>query len=62
VIVDCVPPCSLLFEEEWIDAIELVKLAKPSIPCREVFLLVMQMSIYTATLPGDRQPPVRRER
>jgi hypothetical protein len=61
-IVDCVPPCSLLFEEEWIDAIELVKLAKPSIPCREVFLLVMQMSIYTATLPGDRQPPVRRER
>lgn len=58
-VVDCVPTCSILFEEEWKDAIERVKLAKPRIPFREVFLLNMQIATHTATLHGNRRLPVR---
>lgn len=61
-VVDCVPTISLLFEDEWKDAIEQVRLAKPSIPFREVFLLDMQAATHTATFYGDRQPPARRKR
>lgn len=59
-VIDCVPTSSLLFEDEWNDAIEQVRLAKPHIPFREVFLLDMQMATHTATLYGDRQARTRR--
>lgn len=52
-IVNCVPNC-LILEDEWIDAIEQVKNAKPSIPFREVFLLDMLMS-HTTTLYGNHR-------
>jgi hypothetical protein len=61
-VVDCVPTSSLLFEDEWKEAIEQVKLAKPSIPFHEVFLLDMQMATHTATFHGDRQQTARRKR
>jgi len=60
-VVDCVPTCSLLLEDEWKDAIEQVSLARPSIPFREVFLLDMHMA-HTATLHGDRQRSPRHKR
>lgn len=52
-VVNCVPPCSLMLENEWNDAIEQVRLAMPGIPFREIFLLDMLMG-HSATLYGDR--------
>jgi hypothetical protein len=59
-VVNCIPTCSLLFEDEWNDAVEQVRNAKPIIPFREIFLLDMLMS-HTTTLYGDRRgSPQRR--
>lgn len=52
-IVNCIPN-GLIFEDEWTDAIEQVRKARPRVEFREVFLLDMQGS-HTATLYGDRQ-------
>jgi hypothetical protein len=53
-VMNCIPTCSLLLEDEWEDAVRQVKNAKPSIPFIEVFLLNMLMS-QTRTLFGDGQ-------
>jgi hypothetical protein len=52
-IVNCIPNC-MMFEDEWIDAVEQVRKAGPTVAFREVFLLDMLMA-HTATLYGDRQ-------
>ena len=52
-VVNCVPPCGWMDENEWKNVIEQVRLAKLNIPFREVFLVDRFMS-YTATLHGDR--------
>lgn len=55
-IVNCLPSCSILLEDEWRIAVEQVSNAKPRIPFREVFLLDMLMS-HTTTLYGDKKLP-----
>lgn len=52
-IVNCIPNC-LILEDEWRDAVDQIRRARPSIPFREVFLLDMVMS-HTTTLYGDRK-------
>ncbi len=52
-IVNCIPNC-LILEDEWIDAVEQVRKATPSVEFREVFLMDMLMS-HTTTLYGNQQ-------
>jgi hypothetical protein len=53
-VVNCVPPCGWMDENEWKNATEQVRIANLSIPFREVFLVDMLTS-NTATLYGDRR-------
>jgi hypothetical protein len=52
-IVNCIPNCPILFEDEWADAVEQVRRAGP-VAFREVFLLNMLLS-HATTLYGDRK-------
>jgi hypothetical protein len=59
-VVNCVPACSLLLDDEWRAAIDQVRTAMPTIPFREVFLLDMLRS-NTATLYGlGKRSPLRK--
>jgi hypothetical protein len=52
-VVNCLPPCLWMDETEWKHAIEQVRIEKPIISFREVFLVDM-LTLNTATLFRDR--------